>query len=199
MNIWLPIITNLVLVACFLFDFLFNKKLGLKFTLIKFGVVICAGVGSYFLTPFILQALPQISIIAQLGAIWQGLFVASTFAIVIDLLLSLIFYIAYKIKNKEKSIKVKRAKATNRKLDRQLKRDERREARRARRLARKTAEKKQKINRVFTIIVSLLFALVLNVLVSIELNSITTLVGEQYTVEYEYTAYGQIDNLINKK
>lgn len=199
MNIWLPIVTNLILLGCFILDFVINKKLGWKFTLPKLIVVAGVAVGGYFLTPTIVNALPILAFIG-LSNLMLGLFVASTFAIVVDIILTIIFSICYAVnKRKHKAefnvAKTKRVRAVDKKFERQLRRDERR----ARRLA---LTKKQKAGRFFSVLFALVISLVLNVMVSIEIKTACTFVKTAYEIEqvetgYEYTAYGQLDKLIS--
>ena len=202
MNIWLPIITNLILLGCFVFDFIFSKKVGLRPTIIRLISTVGLGVGLYFLSPIILKGLPFLTNIG-LSELGLKAFLISSIALVVNTIQCIVFYIIYR-KNKYEHIesvntaKIKRAKAIDKKAEKSIRREERK----ARKLARvPRVIKKSKANKVFTIIFSVILSLIMSALVYVQIKAVITYVDTKYDIEqietgYEYTPFGQLDKLI---
>lgn len=202
MNIWLPIITNLLLLGCFIFDFIINYKVGLKSIITRLVLTIAVGVGVYFLSPVIISGLPFLSAIG-LTEISIKLFIIGFIGLILNIILSIIFYVVYR-KNKYEHIdtintaKVKRARAINSKVDRAIRKEEHR----AHKLSRVPRTiKRSKTNKVFTIILSLILSLIMSAFVYTQIKAVIAYIDTNYDVEqietgYEYTAFGQLDKLI---
>ena len=65
MNIWLPIITNLIMLGILVAGIFVGKKNGWKVELSKLIIMLGVGVGLYFLAPVITNALLSIETLVQ--------------------------------------------------------------------------------------------------------------------------------------
>lgn len=202
MNIWLPIITNLILIGCFVFDFIMNRKVGLRPTLIRLIATVGLGVGLYFLSPIILEGLPFLYGIG-LSELGLKAFLISSVVLTVNTVQALVFYIIYrkhKYEHQEvvNTAKIKRAKAIDRKTERAIRKEERK----ARKLSRvPRVVNKSKANKVFTVILSVILSLIMSALVYVQIKATITYIDTKYDIEqietgYEYTPFGQLDKLI---
>ena len=146
MNIWLPIVTNIIIAALLVCGIFVGKKNGWISQLVKIGVSCAAGVGIYFLTPVITNALCKIPAFVKLCV------QIPSFGLALNSLLYLVlFMFVYGItclicrlvrkskenKNKIKTVKVKRVKTKKTKADRKLARENKKLLRRQLREKRK--------------------------------------------------------------
>lgn len=207
MNIWLPIITNLIIALIITAGVFVGKNNGWKIELGKLFFSCGAAVGAYFLAPVITNALISIDGIAQiantvnLGIVaLNSLMVTASFLIFYGLisLTALIIKINVdRIKHKGMNIaKVKRARGIDRKTDRALRKQEKKLAK-----MQKELKKQSKVSKAFGII----FGIILSIIVAFSIVLPTKYIfkgiaNEQPNLQeiekgYEYTPIGQLDKV----
>lgn len=210
MNIWLPIITNLIILGILSLGALVGRRNGWKVELTKLILTLGACVGIYFLSPIISSALLKIEFISTLCTQVIGL--SSALNSIVFLLLYIVIYslisiivtfIARKCIDNKRSINVAKrikVKGIDRKTSRQLKREDRK----ALRLQRKEEIKnRRKTSKIFGAIFGLLIAFISAFIVLIPFKYISKDISNTYPevseiqTGYEYTVYGQLDKLTN--
>ena len=215
-NIWLPIVVNLLILGIMVAGVLVGRKYGFKVEAIKTIILCGLGVGIYFLSPIIVGALLHIEFLAQ--AVISGVIsIASIKLLVIYLLFMIVYGIVSLIirlivnKKLNKGLKVNRAKEVKaRGINRAETAKLRKEQRRFRKIAKKNNKKLLKENRkhsiskrskVFGAIVGFICAVIVGFVVTLPLKSIFIDIAHSdsaisdITYGYEYTPYGQLDKV----
>lgn len=213
MNIWLPIITNLVILGIIIAGAFAGRKHTFKYELGKLIVVCGAGVGLYFLMPSVMKLAEKIPFVAKLIAIDAAcvkLTLLAALFLIAYIIVSIIFRavsISYRKKMVNKSIalanKAKRVKprGMTKEDNRALKRKEK-ELRKAHRKNIKQAVKKlaPKCN-ALGVIVGMILAIVIAFAITLPLKPIFGKLAEvkpeleKIECGYEYTPFGQLDKV----
>lgn len=198
MNIWLPIITNVVIALILLTGIFVGSKNGWKFELCKLFLIIGIGVGCYFLQPVITN-LFKIDMPKEIlgSSVYLALFIVS-YAIV-SIIVSAIRYVT-KTKSLENINSAKRIKikGIDRKTTRQLRREER-----AYRKLHKEIRELKKASKSLGGLFGFIIALIVGFIVMLPIKSVSNYIAEtqpkleQITKGYEYTIYGQLDKISN--
>lgn len=213
MNIWLPIITNVIIAALLVCGVFVGKKNGWVSQLVKLVVSCGAGVGIYFLSPVLTKLLCKIPFILKLvGTVPFALQALNSLIyfllfIIVYAIVSLVMRVIRKNKNNTTKVKVVKIKAPKQKHVRKTK-EERRLARENRRLRRKQmiekakqeAKQKSKVDKIVGAVLGFVMALVVGFVIFMPIKYCfvslsTTPALEQIETGYEYTPYGQLDKL----
>ena len=210
MNIWLPIVTNLIIVLGLVIGTIIGKNAGWKVQLSKLILILGSCVGIYYLAPMITKSLLKVEEIKLLCSEIVGLELA--FNSIVFLMLYMFIYSVitiivnsinkHCIDNKRGINVAKRIRMKG--IDRNTTRELRREERKVKKLARKEAiRNRRKINKIISAILAFIITFISLFIVSIPLKYISEGIANtnseltDITKGYEYTIYGQIDNLTN--
>lgn len=229
-NIWLPILVNLLILGIMVAGVFVGKKYGVKVELLKAGILCSCAVGIYFLSAVITNALLTIPFFAN-AVITEVISVASIKALVIDILFltvygitSLIFSIVVKKirkndvganiikeikKNNLTKAEAKKLKKDNKEIKKRQKlirktqnKSVRKEERKKRKQERKNSSKQlSKVSKVFGAIIGVVCATIIGFIVTMPLKPIfgdiakSDAVISEITKGYEYTPYGELNNL----
>lgn len=209
-NIWLPIIIDVLILGIMVAGALIGRKNGFLYELIKFVALCVCGVGLYFLNPIVANAVSHIGFVENAIAhnfITIEIIKAFTLLfmfLLVYLIATIILKIVKKV-NQKKIVGVNTAKPAkiyglNRKETRRLRREHKKLQKEQKKLARANESKK---NKVFGLIFGLLVAIVVGFVITLPLkpifNHIATIQPEIAEVEkgYEYTPYGELDKVTN--
>lgn len=201
MNIWLPIITNLIILGILVAGAFIGKRNGFKVELAKLLVLLPACIGCYFLAPVLSNLILKISFISSLSALTYG------FALINSIVLLLLFVISYLTiqlvitlikKRHSHGVKLNKAKKVKLKgIDRKATRELRREERRTRKLNRPQLSKKSKVGGILLGIftaVAAAFLFMLPMKYTFYVVAETTQ-NQEVKAGYDYTAFGQLDKI----
>ena len=212
MNIWLPIITNIIIAALLVCGVFVGKKNGWVSQLVKLVVSCGAGVGIYFLSPVLTNFLCRIPFMTKIvtDAIMYSALNSLIYVllfVIVYALVSLVMRLIRKHKKREdkvKKVKVKKVKSKRvrkTKEERRLARENRRLIRKQKREEAKQKEKqKSKVDKIVGAILGFVMALIIGFVVFMPIKYCfksldKALQLDQITTGYEYTPYGQLDNL----
>lgn len=200
MNIWLPIITNLIILGIITAGFFIGRKNGFIKELTKFFILIPAVIGCYFLTPVITGLFLKIQAINELVA--STTFGLQALKSLVFLIVFLIFYglvtlivnLIYRKKSQVNSVKQVKRKGLSRRETRRLRREDRK--------YNKALNKQSKGSRVGGIICAMLIALMISLGVMLPFKYVTATIAEiknipEINSAYEYTVFGQFDKVID--
>lgn len=214
MNIWLPIITNVIIAALLICGIFVGKKNGWVSQLVKLVVSCGAGVGIYFLSPVLTTLLCRVPFILNLvGTVPFAIQALNSlvYLVLFMIVYALVSLVMRLIRNRQKKtnvVKTVKVKSPKQKHVRKTK-EERRLARENRKLRRKQIreqrkqeeKKKSKTNKIVGAILGFVMALVIGFVIFMpikycftSLRSVTPAL-DQITTGYEYTPYGQLDKL----
>lgn len=212
MNIWLPIITNLIILGILIAGIFVGKKNGWKLELSKFVFVAASIVGLYFLSPIITKALFTIEFIQQLFialptitmvyAINSLVYLVS-FLVVYTIISIIIKAIRNHLINKKVAI-IKTKKVKGKKADKKALRKVKHENRKRIREQKKQLYKaRTKKNKVFGALLGVLTAVLVAFMVMLPVKYAVKTIAEvqpelnQVVTAFEYTPYGQLDKITN--
>ena len=215
-NIWLPIVVNLLILGIMVAGVFIGKKYGFKVEAIKTSILCALGVGIYFLSNVLTPLALNISFLAQ--AVIAGIIsVASIKCLIIDILFMLVYTIISVIircvvnkksknvstsitkKNKAKLVKPKGpTKEETRKLRKQQKEFIKAQKKQDRLLRKSALSTKSKV---FGALLGLFCAIIVGFVVTLPLKPIFNDIANSSDIVaemgkgYEYTPYGQLDKL----
>lgn len=209
MNIYLPIISNVIILAILVAGLFIGRKNGWATQLLKLGFVVASGVGAYFLAPVIAGLFVKIELLATMMSIKTIMAISfGLIVLVAYILLEIIYAIVKAIikRKKENKVKVKVMKVKS--LDKKAARDIRKRERKTRRENRKALKKANRykisktskiIGAILGVITGILVAFIMLLPVKYALRDIATQIpgAEQIVTAYEYTPYGQLDKLFD--
>lgn len=211
MNIWLPIIVNLLIAGVLLVGAIRGRKNGFVYTITKLVTLCGLGVGIYFLAPVVTNLILKISFINELiiqniitKPIINSLVILILFGLV-SLIVTIIFRLIKStgnktfILNKAKSVKVK---GINRQETRRLRKEERKLQKEQRKQILELRQSKiSKKSRVFGCITGVVLGIIVAFVITLPLKPIFNQIAlnqsniSEITKGYEYTPYGQLDKV----
>ena len=194
MNIWLPIITNLIMLGILVAGIFVGKKNGWKIELSKLVIMLGVAVGIYFLAPIITT--PIVTALANGQSIAEimiqainSLIMFLLFIIIYGILSLICSAIANKVAKKQNSITYIKLKGKgNRKLNRQNKKLYRKQIREAR----KQKKTSQTIGALLGFILAACITFVLFMPMGYAFKQLKQ-TAPGITAGIEYTAWGQLD------
>lgn len=225
-NIWLPIITNLIIVSIITIGVLAGKKHGAVHELIKLLTILVCGTGLYFVMPLLYTEIFKISFVQQLLSLEfatvelvKAICLTASFLIVYTLI-SLVFFCISKAKAKKQpkiqtlpgrkyvnSAQLVKVNGVNKKETKKLRKEQKKfikerkkQEKELKKINKPQLSKKQKG---FGIVLGIILSIVIGLVVTAPLKYIFKEVAEsqpsisEVTKGYEYTIYGQIDNATN--
>ena len=206
MNIVLPIIINIILVALFVLTFSINKRLTLKQNLLTLIILCATAVGGYFLVTNIpMQWAYNLLGSAVLSDMWVNITLISILCVVADFIITFIMLLNNNSVYKEaindlNTAKVKRAHALSSKTDRSIRRQERRSLKETLR----EHFKECTFATVMKLIITFVIALLITTCAYVQVKSTLAFIQDKTSIEwiddgYEYTGFGQIENLLDKE
>lgn len=198
MNIWLPIITNIVIALILLTGIFVGSKNGWKLGLSKLILVICDGVGCYFLQPIVTDLIKLDIEHSILGSVvYLSLF------ILIYAIISIIVAVVRNATHTKTIDGINSAKRTKIKgLDKKTTRELRREERKYRKLHKEVRELK-KASKSLGGFFGFITALIIGFIIMLPMKNVSKTIAEtqpkleEITKGYEYTIYGQLDKISN--
>lgn len=202
MNIWLPIVTNLIIAMILIVGAIVGSRNGWRFELGKLIIMLGVGVGCYFLNPIVVNLLGNIDVIS-----------AFPIEIVTGVSFLLLYIVAYIItcitiagirvltgkkvvtNNGARRVKVK---GLDKAATRQLRKEER-EFRKQQKQLRVLSKKSKVFGAIFGVLIALVVGFVLMLPIKATFNHIAKSNEklEQINTGYDYTIYGQIDKLVD--
>lgn len=197
MNIWLPIISNLIIVGILVAGIFVGKKNGWKVELSKLIIMLGVGVGLYFLAPVITNALLSIETLVQ--AQQQILYLVPAINSLIIFVLFMIVYmivsliasaIHKKVVAKQNGIAYIKLKGRgNGKINRANKREFRRRIKEAK----KQKKTSQIVGAILGFVVAALITFVLFMPIKYMFKGLSQ-VNNNFNSGFDYTVWGQLDN-----
>lgn len=194
MNIWLPIITNLIMLGILVAGIFVGKKNGWKIELSKLIIMLGVGVGLYFLAPVITNALlsivrAQLQIPYLVPAI-NSLIIFVLFMIIYIIVSLIASAIHKKVVAKQNGIAYIRLKGKgNGKINRANKREFRRRI--------KEAKKQKKTSQIVGAILGFVMAALITFVLFMPIKYMfkgLSKVNNNFNSGFEYTVWGQLDN-----
>lgn len=198
MNIWLPIITNLIMLGILVAGIFVGKKNGWKVELSKLIIMLGVGVGLYFLAPVITNALLSIETLVQ--AQKQILYLVPAINSLIIFVLFMIVYmivsliasaIHKKVVAKQNGIAYIKLKGRgNGKINRANKREFRRRI--------KEAKKQKKTSQIVGAILGFVMAALITFVLFMPIKYMfkgLSKVNNNFNSGFDYTVWGQLDNV----
>lgn len=201
MNIWLPIITNLIMLGILVAGIFVGKKNGWKVELSKLIIMLGVGVGLYFLAPIIttpiVTALANGQSIAEIMSHMHymipainSLIMFLLFIIIYGILSLICSAIANKVAKKQNSITYIKLKGKgNGKLNRQNKKLYRKQIREAR----KQKKTSQTIGALLGFVLAACITFVLFMPIKYMFKGLSN-IDNNFESGFEYTVWGQLDN-----
>lgn len=197
MNIWLPIITNLIMLGILVAGIFVGKKNGWKVELSKLIIMLGVGVGLYFLAPVITNALSietlvqaQLQIPYPVPAI-NSLIIFVLFMIVYMIVSLIASAIHKKVVAKQNGIAYIRLKGKgNGKINRANKREFRRRIKEAK----KQKKTSQIVGAILGFVVAALITFVLFMPIKYMFKGLSE-VNNNFNSGFDYTVWGQLDNV----
>ena len=198
MNIWLPIITNLIMLGILVAGIFVGKKNGWKVELSKLIIMLGVGVGLYFLAPVITNALLSIETLVQaqqqipylVPAIINSLIIFVLFMIIYIIVSLIASAIHKKVVAKQNGIAYIRLKGKgNGKINRANKREFRRRIKEAK----KQKKTSQIVGAILGFVVAALITFVLFMPIKYMFKGLSE-VNNNFESGFEYTVWGQLDN-----
>lgn len=198
MNIWLPIITNLIMLGILVAGIFVGKKNGWKVELSKLIIMLGVGIGLYFLAPVITNALLSIETLVQ--AQKQILYLVPAINSLIIFVLFMIVYmivsliasaIHKKVVAKQNGIAYIKLKGRgNGKINRANKREFRRRI--------KEAKKQKKTSQIVGAILGFVMAALITFVLFMPIKYMfkgLSKVNNNFNSGFDYTVWGQLDNV----
>ena len=195
MNIWLPIITNLIMLGILVAGIFVGKKNGWKVELSKLIIMLGVGVGLYFLAPVITNALLSIETLGQaqipyLVPAINSLIIFVLFMIVYMIVSLIASAIHKKVVAKQNGIAYIRLKGKgNGKINRANKREFRRRIKEAK----KQKKTSQIVGAILGFVVAALITFVLFMPIKYMFKGLSE-VNNNFNSGFDYTVWGQLDN-----
>lgn len=198
MNIWLPIITNLIMLGILVAGIFVGKKNGWKIELSKLIIMLGVGVGLYFLAPVITNALLSIETLVQ--AQQQILYLVPAINSLIIFVLFMIIYIIVsliasaihkKVVAKQNGIAYIKLKGRG---NSKINRANRKEFRRRIKEARKQKKTSQIVGAILGFVVAALITFVLFMPIKYMFKDLSE-VNNNFNSGFDYTVWGQLDNV----
>ena len=197
MNIWLPIITNLIMLGILVAGIFVGKKNGWKVELSKLIIMLGVGVGLYFLAPVITNALLSIETLVQaqqqipyLVPAINSLIIFVLFMIIYIIVSLIASAIHKKVVAKQNGIAYIRLKGKgNGKINRANKREFRRRIKEAK----KQKKTSQIVGAILGFVVAALITFVLFMPIKYMFKGLSE-VNNNFESGFEYTVWGQLDN-----
>lgn len=196
MNIWLPIITNLIMLGILVAGIFVGKKNGWKVELSKLIIMLGVGVGLYFLAPVITNALLSIETVqAQLQIPYlvraiNSLIIFVLFMIVYMIVSLIASAIHKKVVAKQNGIAYIRLKGKgNGKINRANKREFRRRIKEAK----KQKKTSQIVGAILGFVIATLITFVLFMPIKYMFKGLSE-VNNNFNSGFDYTVWGQLDN-----
>ena len=197
MNIWLPIITNLIMLGILIAGIFVGKKNGWKVELSKLIIMLGVGVGLYFLAPVITNALLSIETLVQaqlqipyLVPAINSLIIFVLFMIVYMIVSLIASAIHKKVVAKQNGIVYIKLKG---KGNGKINRANRKEFRRRIKEARKQKKTSQIVGAILGFVVAALITFVLFMPIKYMFKGLSQ-VNNNFNSGFEYTVWGQLDN-----
>lgn len=200
MNIWLPIITNLIMLGILVAGIFVGKKNGWKVELSKLIIMLGIGVGLYFLAPVITNALLSIETLVQaqrqipyLVPAINSLIIFVLFMVVYMIVSLIASAIHKKVVAKQSGIAYIRLKGKgNGKINRANKREFRRRIKEAK----KQKKTSQVVGAILGFVMAALITFVLFMPIKYMFKGLSE-VNNNFNSGFEYTVWGQLDNATN--
>lgn len=196
MNIWLPIITNLIMLGILVAGIFVGKKNGWKVELSKLIIMLGVGVGFYFLAPVITNALLSIETLVQaqipylVPAAINSLIIFVLFMIVYMIVSLIASAIHKKVVAKQNGIAYIKLKGKgNGKINRANKREFRRRIKEAK----KQKKTSQIVGAILGFVVAALITFVLFMPIKYMFKGLSK-VNNNFNSGFDYTVWGQLDN-----
>ena len=197
MNIWLPIITNLIMLGILVAGIFVGKKNGWKVELSKLIIMLGIGVGLYFLAPVITNALLSIETLVQaqqqipyLVPAINSLIIFVLFMIVYMIVSLIASAIHKKVVAKQSGIVYIRLKGKgNCKINRANKREFRRRIKEAK----KQKKTSQIVGAILGFVIAALITFVLFMPIKYMFKGLSE-VNNNFNSGFDYTVWGQLDN-----
>ena len=197
MNIWLPIITNLIMLGILVAGIFVGKKNGWKIELSKLIIMLGVGVGLYFLAPVITNALLSIETLVQaqlqipyLAPAINSLIIFVLFMVVYMIVSLIASAIHKKTVAKQNGIVYIKLKG---KGNGKINRANRKEFRRRIKEARKQKKTSQIVGAILGFVVAALITFVLFMPIKYMFKGLSQ-VNNNFNSGFEYTVWGQLDN-----
>ena len=198
MNIWLPIITNLIMLGILVAGIFVGKKNGWKVELSKLIIMLGVGVGLYFLAPVITNALLSIETLFQaqlqipylVPAIINSLIIFVLFMIVYMIVSLIASAIHKKVVAKQNGIAYIKLKGRG---NGKRNRANRKEFRRRIKEARKQKKTSQVVGAILGFVVAALITFVLFMPIKYMFKGLSN-IDNNFNSGFEYTVWGQLDN-----
>ena len=198
MNIWLPIITNLIMLGILVAGIFVGKKNGWKVELSKLIIMLGVGVGLYFLAPVITNALLSIETLFQaqqqipyLVQAINSLIIFVLFMIVYMIVSLIASAIHKKVVAKQNGIAYIRLKGKgNGKINRANKREFRRRIKEAK----KQKKTSQVVGAILGFVMAALITFVLFMPIKYMFKGLSN-IDNNFESGFEYTVWGQLDNV----
>ena len=196
MNIWLPIITNLIMLGILVAGIFVGKKNGWKVELSKLIIMLGVGVGLYFLAPVITNALLSIETLVQaqipyLVPAINSLIIFVLFMIVYMIVSLIASAIHKKVVAKQNGIAYIKLKG---KGNGKINRANRKEFRRRIKEAKKQKKTSQVVGAILGFVVAALITFVLFMPIKYMFKGLSQ-VDNNFNSGFEYTVWGQLDNV----
>lgn len=197
MNIWLPIITNLIMLGILVTGIFVGKKNGWKVELSKLIIMLGVGVGLYFLAPVITNALLSIKTLKtlvqaqpQIPYLVPAIIIFVLFMIVYMIVSLIASAINKKVVAKQNGIAYIKLKG---KGNGKINRANRKEFRRRIKEARKQKKTSQVVGAILGFVVAALITFVLFMPIKYMFKGLSK-VNNNFNSGFEYTVWGQLDN-----
>lgn len=198
MNIWLPIITNLIMLGILVAGIFVGKKNGWKVELSKLIIMLGVGVGLYFLAPVITNALLSIETLIQATQQIPYYLVPAINSLIIFVLFMIVYMIVSliasaihkKVVAKQNGIAYIRLKG---KGNGKINRANRKEFRRRIKEARKQKKTSQVVGAILGFVMAALITFVLFMPIKYMFKGLSE-VNNNFNSGFEYTVWGQLDN-----
>ena len=196
MNIWLPIITNLIMLGILVAGIFVGKKNGWKVELSKLIIMLGVGVGLYFLAPVITNALLSIETLVQaqipyLVPAINSLIIFVLFMIVYMIVSLIASAIHKKVVAKQNGIAYIKLKG---KGNGKINRANRKEFRRRIKEAKKQKKTSQVVGAILGFVMAALITFVLFMPIKYMFKGLSQ-VDNNFNSGFEYTVWGQLDNV----
>lgn len=196
MNIWLPIISNLIMLGILIAGIFVGKKNGWKVELSKLIIMLGVGVGLYFLAPVITNALLSIETLVQatlqipyLVPAINSLIIFVLFMIVYMIVSLIASAIHNKVVAKQNGIAYIKLKG---KCNGKINRANRKEFRRRIKEARKQKKTSQAVGAILGFVIAALITFVLFMPIKYMFKGLSK-VNNNFNSGFDYTVWGQLD------
>lgn len=195
MNIWLPIITNLIMLGILVAGIFVGKKNGWKIELSKLVIMHGVAIGIYFLAPVITNALLSIETLVQaqipyLVPAINSLIIFVLFMIVYMIVSLIASAIHKKVVAKQNGIAYIKIKG---KGNGKINRANRKEFRRRIKEAKKQKKTSQVVGAILGFVMAALITFVLFMPIKYMFKGLSQ-VNNNFNSGFEYTVWGQLDN-----